>query len=107
MIADTMLSGRVSITSGSSLGHTCMSYCFSLFAVAYRYINLSSYFVTVTGDESERIETMSDAAVQEEIMEVLQMMYPKITVPEPTSIMFPRWHSDPLYRGSFSNWPPR
>lgn len=50
---------------------------------------------------------MSDAEVQAEMMGVLKTMYPKITVPEPVKITFARWFSDPLYRGSFSNWPPR
>lgn len=59
------------------------------------------------GDESERIETMSNAEIQAEVMGVLRKMYPNITVPEPDSITLPRWFSDPLYRGSWSNWPPR
>ncbi|KAJ7217032.1 hypothetical protein GGX14DRAFT_561547 [Mycena pura] len=49
-------------------------------------------FATVTRDFSERIDAMTDAEVQAEILEVLQTM-------------FPRWFSDPLYRDSFSNWP--
>ncbi|KAI7871260.1 hypothetical protein BDF14DRAFT_1993399 [Spinellus fusiger] len=61
-------------------------------------------FVTVTQEESYAVEAMTDAEVQAEIMEVLRSMYgPKI--PEPTSILFPRWHSNPLFRGSYSNWP--
>ncbi|KAF8325846.1 amine oxidase [Cantharellus anzutake] len=63
------------------------------------------YFVTVTGDESERIETMTDNEVKCEIMGVLRSMYPVVYIPEPTSIFFNRWFSDPLFRGSYSNWP--
>jgi len=33
-------------------------------------------------------------------------MFPNVTVPEPTDFFFPRWHSNPLFRGSYSNWPP-
>jgi polyamine oxidase len=33
-------------------------------------------------------------------------MFPDLTVPEPTAFFFPRWSNDPLYRGSYSNWPP-
>ncbi|KAF8131276.1 amine oxidase [Mycena galopus ATCC 62051] len=62
-------------------------------------------FATVTGDYSERIEAMSDAEVQVEVLEVLQTMFPNTTIPTPTAFFFPRWFSDPLYRGSFSNWP--
>ncbi|KAH0582385.1 hypothetical protein H2248_010329 [Termitomyces sp. 'cryptogamus'] len=63
-------------------------------------------FVTVTGDYSERIEALSDTEVKEETMSILRTMYPNITIPEPLDFMFPRWFNDPLYRGSFSNWPP-
>ncbi|KAJ8522164.1 hypothetical protein ONZ45_g1243 [Pleurotus djamor] len=63
-------------------------------------------FVTVTGEYSERIESLSNTQVQAEVMGVLRSMFPNISVPEPIDFFFPRWHSDPLYRGSFSNWPP-
>ena len=39
-------------------------------------------------------------------MEVVRSMFPNVTVPEPTDFFFPRWNSNPLYRGSYSNWPP-
>ena len=47
---------------------------------------------------------MTDAQVQSEVMEVLRAMYPKVVIPEPTAFLFPRWFSDPLYRGSYSTW---
>jgi len=63
-------------------------------------------FATVTGDWSERIEALTDAEVQAELMDVLHTMYPEMTeIPEPTSILFHRWYNDPLARGSYSNWP--
>jgi polyamine oxidase len=49
---------------------------------------------------------MTDAHVQSEVMEVLRAMFPNETIPEPTAFLFPRWFSDPLYRGSYSTWPP-
>jgi len=61
--------------------------------------------VTVTGDYSERIESLSDDQVKSEVMDVVRAMFPKVAVPEPTGFFFPRWYSDPLYRGSYSNWP--
>ena len=39
-------------------------------------------------------------------MSVVRSMFPDVTVPEPTDFFFPRWHSNPLFRGSYSNWPP-
>ncbi|KAF8210930.1 amine oxidase [Mycena galopus ATCC 62051] len=62
-------------------------------------------FATVTGDYSERIEALSDAQVQAELLDVLHTMFPNTTIPAPTAFFFPRWFSDPLYRGSYSNWP--
>jgi polyamine oxidase len=57
------------------------------------------------GDFSARVESMSDDAVKEEVLDVLRSMYPNATIPEPDAFYFPRWKSDPLYRGSYSNWP--
>ena len=33
-------------------------------------------------------------------------MFPNTTIPDPVAFHFPRWASDPLFRGSYSNWPP-
>ncbi|KAF9003063.1 amine oxidase [Cyathus striatus] len=63
-------------------------------------------FVTVTGDYSERIEALPDSHVKSEVLGVLQSMFPNVTIPEPSDFFFPRWHSDPLFRGSYSNWSP-
>jgi polyamine oxidase len=48
---------------------------------------------------------MSDELVKAEVLAVLHSMYPNTTIPEPDAFYFPRWLSDPLYRGSYSNWP--
>lgn len=61
--------------------------------------------VTVTYKESERIERMLDTDVAKEIVDVLQTMFPKINVPMPIDILVPRWRNNPLFRGSYSNWP--
>ncbi|KAJ7135715.1 flavin-containing amine oxidoreductase-domain containing protein [Mycena epipterygia] len=62
-------------------------------------------FTIVTGDFAERIEALSDSQVREEALGVLKSMYPHLKIPEPREFWFPRWRSDPLYRGSFSSWP--
>lgn len=62
------------------------------------------FFVTVTQDYAYQVEAMTDKEVQDEIMVVLRRMY-GADVPEPTDFMFPRWHSNPLFRGTYSNWP--
>lgn len=62
-------------------------------------------FVTVTGDFSERIEALPDSQVQTEVLGILELMFPNVTIPEPLDFFFPRWHSNPLFRGSYSNMP--
>jgi polyamine oxidase len=57
------------------------------------------------GDYSERIEALSDEEVQAEVMSVLRAMYPNVVIPPPLAFAFPRWYSNPLFRGSYSNWP--
>ncbi|KAF8797561.1 amine oxidase [Phlegmacium glaucopus] len=63
-------------------------------------------FVTVTGHFAVRIEALPDIQVKNEVMGIVRSMFPNVTVPEPTDFFFPRWHSNPLFRGSYSNWPP-
>ena len=53
-----------------------------------------------------RIEALPDSQVQQEVMGVFRSMFPNVTVPDPTEFFFPRWHNNPLFRGSYSNWPP-
>lgn len=60
--------------------------------------------VTVTDDESRRVEQKSDSEIKAEIMAVLQNMFGK-EIPEATDILVPRWFSNRFYRGSYSNWP--
>lgn len=66
----------------------------------------SAQLISFQGDFSLRIEGLNDSQVQNEVMGVLRSMFPGVTVPDPIAFHFPRWHSDPLFRGSFSNWPP-
>lgn len=58
------------------------------------------FFVTVTQDQAYRLEAMSDEEIKKEVTEVVRSMYGK-HVAEPTHIYVPRWHSDPLYRGTY------
>ncbi|KAJ3289171.1 hypothetical protein HDU79_004262 [Rhizoclosmatium sp. JEL0117] len=59
---------------------------------------------TVTDQVAFRIERQSDKATQNEMMAVLRNMYGQ-DIPEPIAILVPRWNHDPLFRGTFSNWP--
>ncbi|CAL4933136.1 unnamed protein product [Urochloa decumbens] len=69
------------------------------------YPGCSILLVTITDDESRRIEQQSDEQTKAEAMEVLRKMFPDRDVPDATDIFVPRWWSDKFFRGSFSNWP--
>ena len=58
------------------------------------------------GDWSVYVEQLTPDQVQSEVMEVLQAMYPNITVPEPIDFGMSTWTLNALYRGSYSNWGP-
>ena len=62
-------------------------------------------FVTVTGDESYRIEAQTDEETKAEALEVLREMFPNVTVPDPIAFTYPRWSLEPWAYGSYSNWP--
>ncbi|KAG2563125.1 hypothetical protein PVAP13_8KG320800 [Panicum virgatum] len=70
-----------------------------------QYPGANVLLVTVTDEESRRIEQQSDNQTKAEIMEVLRKMFPGKDVPDATDILVPRWWSDRFYRGTFSNWP--
>ncbi|KAG8652546.1 hypothetical protein MANES_06G103900v8 [Manihot esculenta] len=61
-------------------------------------------FVTVTADESRRIEQLPDETIEAEIMEILKKLFGE-NVPKAESILVPRWGMDKFYKGSYSNWP--
>lgn len=60
--------------------------------------------VTVSDEESRRIEQQSDEETKAEVMEVLREMFGK-DIPEAIDILVPRWWSDRFFKGTFSNWP--
>lgn len=61
-------------------------------------------FVTVTADESRRIEQLPDETIEAEIMEILKKLFGE-NLPKAESILVPRWGMDKFYKGSYSNWP--
>ncbi|XP_077995015.1 uncharacterized protein LOC144448613 [Glandiceps talaboti] len=61
--------------------------------------------VTVTGQESKRVEYhLSDREIQIEVMTCLRNIYGQ-DIPDPEAIMLNRWSQDPLFFGAYSNWP--
>ncbi|KAL2511652.1 Polyamine oxidase 1 [Abeliophyllum distichum] len=60
--------------------------------------------VTLTNEESKRIEAQTDEETMKEAMEVLRNMFgPEI--PDAINILVPRWWNNPFQRGSYTNYP--
>ncbi|XP_002986593.2 polyamine oxidase [Selaginella moellendorffii] len=68
------------------------------------YPGANVMFVTVTDDESRRIEQQPPNETIEEVHEVLKNMFGP-SVPKPIDILVPKWFSNRFFGGSFSNWP--
>jgi len=88
---------------GSGIMFVTVTVCLVLSNPRYSHILI---LTRDQGDQSVRIEGLSDSQVKSEVMGVVRSMFPNVTVPEPLEFFFPRWHSNPLFRGSYSNWPP-
>ena len=59
---------------------------------------------TVVGAFYDLVSTMTKKQVMDELYEVLKEMYGDSAV-RPEDILVPDWHSNPLFFGSYSNWP--
>ncbi|KAJ1295707.1 hypothetical protein BS78_01G243300 [Paspalum vaginatum] len=70
-----------------------------------QYPGSNVLLVTVTDDESRRIEQQSDNQTKAEAVDVLRKMFPGKDVPDATDILVPRWWSNRFFKGTFSNWP--
>ncbi|KAI3879699.1 hypothetical protein MKX03_036556 [Papaver bracteatum] len=68
------------------------------------YPGANCLLVTITDDESRRIEQQPESETKAEIMEVLKNMFGK-NIPDATDILIPKWWSDRFYKGTFSNCP--
>ena len=62
--------------------------------------------MTVTQDESNRVERQSNNITKAEVLAVLRDMFGADTVPDPIAFLYPRWTLEPWAYGSYSNWPP-
>ncbi|ESQ41319.1 hypothetical protein EUTSA_v10015601mg [Eutrema salsugineum] len=60
--------------------------------------------VTLTNEQSKRVEAQSDEETLKEAMSVLRDMFGP-TVPNATDILVPRWWNNRFQRGSYSNYP--
>ncbi|KAL6649389.1 hypothetical protein ACP70R_013613 [Stipagrostis hirtigluma subsp. patula] len=69
------------------------------------YPGANVLLVTVTDDESRRIEQQPDNQTMAEAVAVLRKMFPDEDVPDATDIYVPRWWSNRFFKGAYSNWP--
>jgi len=60
--------------------------------------------VTVTDEESKRVEEQGDEETKAEAMAVLRKMFGD-GIPEAEEILVPKWWSNRFQRGSYSNYP--
>ncbi|KAF5782877.1 putative spermine oxidase [Helianthus annuus] len=60
--------------------------------------------VTLTNEESKRVESQSDQETMKEAMGVLRDIFGP-DIPEALDILVPRWYNNPYQRGSYSNYP--
>lgn len=60
--------------------------------------------ITVTGEESIRLEYQTNEQTKQEIMTVLRRMY-GTSIPDPIDIYYPRWGLDKFFFGSWANLP--
>lgn len=60
--------------------------------------------VTLTNEESKRVENQSDQDTLKEAMGVLHDMFGP-DIPDATDILVPRWWNNRFQRGSYSNYP--
>lgn len=61
-------------------------------------------FATNTLGQSERIELQSDEETMQEGLDVLQQMFPDVSIPQPLDFVYHRWGMTPWSYGSYSNW---
>lgn len=60
--------------------------------------------VTLTNEQSKRVESQSDVETLKEAMSVLRDMFGP-TIPYATDVLVPRWWNNRFQRGSYSNYP--
>jgi monoamine oxidase len=56
----------------------------------------------ILGRESERVETLSDADIQSEVIQSLEEMFGESKIPIPAKVVITRWKANSLFNGSYS-----
>ncbi|XP_045205205.2 uncharacterized protein LOC123557659 [Mercenaria mercenaria] len=61
--------------------------------------------LSLFGDDATWVDRSTDDGVIQEVLDVLQSLYPNVNIPKPSGFKVSRWNTDPLTRGAFSYWP--
>lgn len=61
--------------------------------------------LSLFGDDATWVDRSSDVEILQEVVTVLQSLYPNVSLPVPSGFKVSRWNTDPLTRGAFSYWP--
>ncbi|CAI8009421.1 Polyamine oxidase 1 [Geodia barretti] len=62
--------------------------------------------VDVSGNLAIKIATQSQEETVNEVMAILRKIFNNVTLPEPESVVISRWHLDPLFLHSYSDYGP-
>ena len=68
------------------------------------FVGTNILLCTVVGEFYDIVSTKSKEEVMKELYQVLKDMYGDKAV-APEDILIPDWHTNPLFFGSYSNWP--
>lgn len=101
--------GKGSEIFGNASGHNAQHY---MFLDVGRTLNRDDVdppailMTLISGSEAVVAERMSDAALTDDIMSTLKMLYSDMDVPTPTSVRITRWGGDQFSRGCYTFLPP-
>ncbi|KAJ8308859.1 hypothetical protein KUTeg_013733 [Tegillarca granosa] len=62
-------------------------------------------YATIIDEEAKRLDYLADDQIKAEALAVMNKMYPNKTIPNPTNFFMEKWHSNPLFKGSYTAWP--
>ncbi|XP_045161806.2 uncharacterized protein LOC123526626 [Mercenaria mercenaria] len=61
--------------------------------------------LSLFGDDATWADRSTDDMVIQEVLNILQSLYPNVTIPKLSGFKVSRWNTDRLTRGAFSYWP--
>lgn len=108
-LGGTPFLGKGSEIFGNASGHNAQHY---MFLDVGRTLNRDDVeppailMTLISGSEAVVAERMSDAALTDDIMSTLKILYSDMDVPSPTRVRITRWGGDQFSRGCYTFLPP-